>query len=166
MGRALVLGIGNTLRRDDGAGIAVVRAMKKKFIDDERVGFAEGMGLEPEHLMGYEMVFIVDAIADERVKPGELVKIDVDSIPGGPYLAHGGGVGEVIEWAQNLGIDLPWRIEVFGVGVEDCAGLGEGLTPKVHSAVERCAERLARRVRACLRLSTYRCAVMHNQLRI
>ena len=145
--KAVVVGIGNAYRRDDGAGLAVA----------DRVRGQGGVAVvsceqEPSRLLDAwvdtDLALVVDAVSS-GAEPGTVHRFDASerAVPSSVFRGstHALGVGEVIEVARALG-RLPGRVLVYGVEGEEFAA-GEGLTPAVATAVESLARELLEEVR-------------------
>jgi len=157
--RALLLGVGNTILTDDGVGIYVVRAVAQR-LDGEPI---EGLELDVEEastgglglldiMAGYGVVIIVDAVADERVRPGELCRVDLAQGAGHDvFCLHGVGLKTALELGRSIGQALPERVEVYGVGTQDVTTFGEECTPAVRAAIPEAAARPYRRLQALAR---------------
>ncbi len=117
-GRTLVLGLGNPLRGDDGAGVAVARILKKKGLPpgvDVMEGEMDGLSFL-EKAERYEKVIVVDA-ADMNLEPGEWRAFDLrPDLLKGDFGAstHQFGLGEALQLAETLGWKLP-PIRVYGI---------------------------------------------------
>lgn len=143
--RALLLGIGNTLRRDDGVGIAVAKAIESRKlpgVDVVAIGGEELNLMELWH--GYEQVFLVDAIQSGAL-PGTLHSFDAtrEEVPFTVFgrSTHSMSLAESVELARALG-SLPSHLNLYGVEGVDFE-LGEGLTAEVSSGVSALVERIA-----------------------
>lgn len=140
---ALLLGVGNVYRRDDGVGIAVMQQLGD--VPGLRVQEASGEGGALLELMQTAAtVFIVDAAASGAAA-GTIHRFDAH---GGPlptrffhYSTHAFSVAEAVELARALG-QLPERLIVYGIEGADF-GSGPGLTPAVAQAAAVVSERLA-----------------------
>jgi hydrogenase maturation protease len=138
---AVVIGVGNAYRGDDGVGLAVADALRERVPSAVSVVPCEQ---EPSRLLdawaGASAAFVVDAAAS-GAEPGTVHRFDAsrDPVPAGMFRSstHAFGVGDAIELARALG-KLPPRILVYGVEGGQFAA-GEGLTPPVEEAVERVA---------------------------
>jgi hydrogenase maturation protease len=145
--RALVIGLGNSYRRDDGVGPAVAERLRGR--RDVEVATCEQ---EPSRLLdawaGADLALVVDAVAS-GAEPGTVHRFDASerAVPSSVFRGstHAFGVGEVIELARALG-RLPGRVIVYGVeGAEFAAG--DGLSPAVAVAVEPLATELIEEAR-------------------
>ncbi len=142
MADTVVIGVGNPLRGDDGAGPAVVERIRTRLRGDAAAVSCSG---EPWDLIESwrcaRLAVVVDAMAS-GAPPGTVRRIDPDAetIPPQPAGAstHGMGLAEAIHLAGALR-RLPERIVVFGVEVAGCRH-GEGLSREVEAAVEEVTE--------------------------
>jgi hydrogenase maturation protease len=141
----LVIGVGNALRGDDAAGLAVARHV--------RAAAPAGItvlehGGEPASLLELwrdaHAAVVVDAI-DSGVAPGTVRRIDARRAPLpvalGSASTHGIGVAEAIELGRALD-RLPDRLVLFCVEGEDF-GPHPGLVPEVERALGAVAEAVA-----------------------
>jgi hydrogenase maturation protease len=132
----IVIGLGNAFRGDDGAGLAVARALG----DDPRVIVHEG---EPIDLLDrWEdagEVIVVDA-ARSGAAPGTVHRLDGLAEPvAAQGSTHAFGLAETLALARTLG-RAPERVTVYGIEGERFAA-GEELSPAVARAVEEvCSE--------------------------
>ncbi|MFX0096044.1 MAG: hydrogenase maturation protease [Candidatus Hodarchaeota archaeon] len=147
----IVLGIGNSVRMDDGAGIRVVErlsndnTLKKLKIT---FSFLNTGGLDIlDEIDGYKRAIIVDA-ADmpNQLKPGEIIhltdltKLAVDGIAG--VSSHGIGLLSVLKYAKTGGYQTPEFIEIYGIQVKETGYFSESLTSEVATGVNTLVERL------------------------
>ena len=135
--RTIVIGVGNPLRGDDAAGVAVAEHLRPRVPEGvEVVACSE----EPSRLMeaweGAESVVLVDTVSS-GAPPGTLHRFDAgdDAIPAHTFRSstHAIGIADTIELARALG-RLPRRVRVYGVEAGGFA-TGAELTPAVESAV-------------------------------
>jgi hydrogenase maturation protease len=134
--RAVVVGVGNSYRRDDGVGPAVADRLRARA--DVEVVTCE---LEPSRLLdawaGADVALVVDAVSS-GAEPGTIHRFDATerAVPDRVFRGstHALGVGDVIELARALG-RLPGRVLVYGVEGGEFAG-GQGLSPAVGAAVD------------------------------
>src|SRR5512136_1107161 len=72
--KTMVLGIGNPILRDDGVGLHVIEALRKRVHNPTvtlETATTGGLNLL-DLLRGYEKVILVDAVNQEEGKPGEV----------------------------------------------------------------------------------------------
>lgn len=137
----LVLGLGNTLRGDDGAGSAVIDALARRTDIPSDVRLIDGgtPGLETVlHLRDCERVIIVDAAA-MGLSPGAWMRFRREEADlRGTYSGlkgtlHGAGLAEALELGAALGI-LPEEIVIYGIQPRD-VDWSVGLSEEVQQAL-------------------------------
>ncbi len=147
----LLIGVGNPWRRDDGAGLELVRQLGARGTRDLHVAVREGdqAGLI-EDWRDAEDVVIVDA-ASSGCRPGTIHRHDAARGPLPVSLSrtssHAFGVAEAIELGRALG-RLPGKLVVYAIEGESF-GVGDGLSPAVRQAVDRLAGELLEREPTC-----------------
>jgi hydrogenase maturation protease len=138
----VVVGVGNALRGDDAAGLAVAELVRSRVSDDVVVKVCEQ---EPSRLVdaweGAAAAVVVDA-ASSAAEPGTVHRIDASAgeVPARVFRSstHAFGVGDVVELARALG-RLPERVIVYGIEGGDFAagtGLSEPVTAALPGVVE------------------------------
>jgi hydrogenase maturation protease len=138
-----VVGIGNILVGDDGAGIAVLNILKEKWERDPRVRFyaLEGDLYEiSDYLDTAESFLFVDAVAGSTA--GDIVESCFTPRAYAPSF-HQTDIGSVMQCMQALGITdpfPPWTL--WGITVDPPRQLSPTLSPVVAQAVGRLAEHL------------------------
>lgn len=140
--RTVILGLGNTILTDDGAGIYVVREIRTLItnhrspitIKEASLGGFNFIDL----LTGYDRAVIVDAIHTKDGTPGEFYELDTAALKPSARLSslHQIDFATACELAKNMGIDFPCEIAIFVMEVEDEFSFGERCTPKVAEAIE------------------------------
>lgn len=150
----VVIGVGNSLRRDDAAGLEVARALRAMAAGSEIVVREE----EGETLAlldaweGARAVVLVDAVCSGAA-PGTVHRIDASEGPLPDHLrssssTHAVGLAEAIELARALG-RLPARVVLFGLEGR-CFDAGSELSPELRALVDPLAERVLGEVRELL----------------
>ena len=140
-GSAVVIGIGNEFRRDDGAGPAVLarlhgrvpRGVELLVTDGEPAGLIEAWA-------GALLAVIVDAVRAEPAVPGRLHRLVLHQAGAAevrPVSSHGLGLDSAIGLAQALD-RMPGALIVHAVEAADL-GQGPGLTPPVAAAIDTLA---------------------------
>jgi len=140
-GRAVVIGVGNEFRRDDGAGPAVVARLRGQLPDDVCLLVSDG---EPTRLIeawaGAPLAVIVDAVRAEPTVPGRLHRLVLHRAGANvasPASSHGLGLDCAIGLAQALD-RMPGTLILHAVEIAD-AGQGTGMTPAVAAAIDALA---------------------------
>ena len=130
---AVVIGIGNDLRRDDGVGPAVAAAVARLRLPQVRVLTCPA---EPTAVLdaweGSRLAILVDAAAGVpagQVRTGALDDL-AESVP---VSSHDLGLRQTYDLGRALG-RAPDTVLVVAVGVAD-TGYGTGLSPAVTAAL-------------------------------
>ncbi|MFI7680112.1 hydrogenase maturation protease [Actinophytocola sp. NPDC049390] len=133
---AVVIGVGNEYRRDDGIGPAVAARVADVRGPGVRVVITDG---EPARLLdawtGTDVTVVVDAVVVRDPSPGRVHRLTVDALPEGQAVpsSHGMGIPEAVELARALN-RLPGRLVFYTVEIGD-TGYGTGLSAPVAAAV-------------------------------
>ncbi len=139
--RTLVLGLGNPVLRDDSVGIRTVRLLKSHINNpDIEIGESSLGGLDfIDLLSGYGRVILVDAMKTASVRPGTVKKFCLWDAPPGERLvsSHGVDLATAVRLGRTLGADIPEKIEIVAIEVEDNTSFGEDMTPRVEQAIPR-----------------------------
>ncbi len=146
----VILGIGQSLRHDDGLGPASVQVWQESYPDMARLPFvkvelAELPGLALLNLLeGTEVAVVVDAIQGGD-SPGRIHQItdkDLLAFSAGSDSAHGWGVAETLAIGRKVNADsLPKELTIIGVEGADFS-IGEGLTNAILNQIPRVAEKI------------------------
>jgi hydrogenase maturation protease len=132
---AVVIGIGNTYRRDDGVGIAVAEEISRLSLPGVRVVTSSG---EPGGILdawnSARLAIIVDAAAGDGSRPGRIRRWTPDELsPSKVVSSHAIGLSDTYALGEAVK-QLPDRLVVLTVDVADTDN-GVGLTPAVAVAV-------------------------------
>ena len=140
--KVAIIGIGNTLMSDDGAGVRVLELLTDIPDNVELVELATGGMTLLHELDGLDRAIIIDAV-DFGGKPGEVrvfTPDDVTSIKTVGYSLHDLDILKVLDLARTMGT-LPR--EVFIVAVQPGSlEMGEGLSSEVEGALGELARRI------------------------
>jgi hydrogenase maturation protease len=140
----LVIGVGNLLRCDDGAGVHVVNRLKELAPQIDAVDAAMG-GVEIlEAMKGYDRVIIVDSIRT-GAKPGTIYRVNVADGEEPPRISSSHGVDLVttLELGRRLmHEEMPPEQILIGIEAEDTLNFGVSCTPRVEAAVDRVVEEI------------------------
>jgi hydrogenase maturation protease len=142
----LVIGTGNALRRDDGAGLEAAREVRRAGIE-VREAYGDLSGLA-DLWAGRQRVIVVDAVRTGAVV-GTVHRLDAVAKPLPAIFSrrstHAIGIAEAVELVRALG-RLPRSLVVYGIEGSDFAQ-GEGLTPEVARATKEAADRIVQEAR-------------------
>ncbi len=137
----LVLGIGQSLRGDDTAGLEAVRLWREKYPQTAalvRVETSEqpGVGLL-DLLQGMDAAVIVDAVRSQA-SAGRVVRIppeELEAFGAEAGSTHGWGMAETLGLGRSIDPDLA-RCQVTLIGITGGNfGMGEGLSREVAQAL-------------------------------
>ena len=146
----VVIGIGQTLRGDDGAGLAAMQLWQQFYPDsagrpDLRVEMAElpGIGLLTL-LEGAKAAVLVDAVRS-GAPPGTIYRLSEADLSGAldsSASAHGWGVAETLILGRQLTPQqMPVSIQLVGIEAGEL-GMGETLSPAIVAALPSAAEQI------------------------
>lgn len=146
--QAVVIGVGNPYRRDDGVGPALIAALERSRPPGVTLIVSDG---EPARLIdawsGAALAVVVDAVLLDRPEPGRIHRSALDPArPGltlpepqaGAASTHGLGIPDAIRLAQALG-RVPDRLVTFAVEAASI-GFGTGLSPAVAASLRALTE--------------------------
>ncbi len=116
----LILGLGNPLMADDGAGIQVINLLRQMSLPaGVRVqdGGTAGVGLVPE-LEGYQRAILVDC-ASFGAKPGEWRRFSLQETKllgpdDNPLSLHNASLRDALRLAEALGVLSP-EVTIYGI---------------------------------------------------
>ena len=151
-----VIGVGQSLRGDDAAGLEAVRLWQKKYPQTAarlRVELSElpGLGLL-DLLDGMEAAILVDAVQAEA-DFGRLILLGPDKLASfspDARSAHGWGVAETLQLGRSLDPEgTQCRVTLLGIVGRDFT-LGAGLSLEVQKALAGAAESIEKEVQDLL----------------
>ena len=135
--KTLVAGIGNELRGDDDAGLAVARLLRPALSAEVTVVEVNDNATSlMDHLAGHDVAIIIDA-AQSASPPGTIHRYDASENPlpesQSRQSTHGITLGSILELARLQG-ELPNKVLVFGIEGKQFAH-GADMSPDVKNAV-------------------------------
>lgn len=146
---AVVIGVGNPFRRDDGAGTAIAAMVSEHELPGVTVISCDG---EPSRLLdawaGAELAIVVDAIRCGSPEPGQVHRREHPQAwpQAGTASTHGLGIEQAILLGQVLD-RMPRRLVLFGVEAQDY-GHGQGMSAPVAEALPGLARAVLAEVQA------------------
>ncbi|GAA2806655.1 hydrogenase maturation protease [Kribbella solani] len=153
MTTAVVIGVGNEYRRDDGIGPALVAALEDRWLPAVKLIGSDG---EPARLIddwaGVPLAIVVDAVLCDPSTPGEFYRTEVPldhpgAAPSAPTEPPGAGAHPHSAGSHSLGIPdalrlgqaverLPGRLVVYAVEAADVS-FGTEFSAPVAAALPR-----------------------------
>jgi hydrogenase maturation protease len=147
MTRTLLLGLGNSILKDDSAGLKIVRELSKRIaerdVDIEEASLANMDLLES--IGSYDRLIIVDSIKTEGGRPGELYQLGLDDLRSSLHLssAHDINLATALELGKRLDMPVPKEIRIYAIEIEDNQTFSETCSPCVEGAIPRIVEEIA-----------------------
>lgn len=145
--KTLIMGLGNTVLRDDAAGIMVARCVYSR-IKKEDVDFVElscGGWRFIDYLRGYDKIVIIDVMySDSRI--GECRRIEPESVKASmrTQYSHGMGFFQALELARRTGMASAVKVSVYAVTAQSIYEFGEGLSREIAEKVPLICEEIIR----------------------
>jgi hydrogenase maturation protease len=139
--KILVLGIGNPILSDDGAGIRVAQEVGNQ-LDDPQVTVAEtseaGLRLL-DSIMGYDKVIIIDAVQTEKGQAGQIYRMGPEDFSFAKHLSspHQINLVTALELGNALDLAMPQKITIFAVEAKDITTFSEKCTTEVEQAIPK-----------------------------
>jgi hydrogenase maturation protease len=141
---AVVVGIGDRHRRDDGVGPAVVDLLAGRGLDATLVSSDGETSALVELLRGRDLAFLVDTVQAEPSHPGRVHRFVVTR-PAYAHVcaaaSHGNAVSRAVDLVRQFDRQ-PNQMVVFAIESAD-TGHGSGLSAAVAAAARRVAEEIA-----------------------
>jgi hydrogenase maturation protease len=140
--RTLILGVGNTVRSDDGVGVhiasRIARAGTPENVDVAHAG-TSGLGML-DLVAGYDRLIIVDAIDCGR-PPGAILQLAPDDLGENATLnainPHQGDLVTILETGRRLGLEITRDVRIVAVQIQDATTFSECCTPAVGAAIDQ-----------------------------
>jgi len=150
--KTLILGMGNPILSDDAVGL-VLAAMLRSKVPEADVAASAMIGLSLfDLIIGYDRIFIIDAMATKEGRMGELKKIGEDDRCGTLHLftSHGLNIFELMELGVQCGFEMPRLTAVYGVEIGNEVAFDESLSPELYEKLPTIAEEIINDINAVL----------------
>jgi len=139
--KTLVLGLGNPILSDDGAGIRVAQEVGKQLNDPQiTVSETSAAGLSLlDSIVGYDKVIIIDAIQTKKGQAGQIYRMKSEDFSFAKHFSspHQTNLVTALELGKMLGLVMPQKITIFAVEAKDIASFSEKCTPEVERAIPK-----------------------------
>lgn len=123
------MGIGNTIRGDDGIGIYIAEEIKKKLVNKKNNVTVISTGTAGLNLLdlivGYSKLIIIDSIqVSSNNELGHIFKLEVNQInsSNNHFNSHDIDFSKLFKIGKKLGIKLPKEIRIYGIGISSVKG--------------------------------------------
>jgi len=146
--KTLFLGIGNTIRGDDGIGIYVTEEIKKKlsYKKSNRINVinTETTGLNLlELIVGYSKLIIIDSIQvsiDSEL--GQVYELKVNRFNSANYYpgSHDIDFSMLFRIGKKFKIKLPKDIKIYGIGIFSVKGFKQRCNPQLINMIPDIAQ--------------------------
>jgi hydrogenase maturation protease len=147
--RTRIIGLGNSILSDDGAGIYAAREAARRLAAAGRNGVdiveSEVAGFALMELMaGWERILLVDSIQFDGLEPGTVLRLDAADLRTSLRLrsVHEIDLPTVLELGRRMGLAMPREVLIFGIQAQDALTLGEQLTPAAAAGVRRAVDQI------------------------
>lgn len=145
----MVIGVGNVIQMDDGAGIHTLRELEKLPMPEEVElfdGGTLGIDLMP-WIEGREKLIFIDSVKAD-MEPGTLFKFTPDDLnydEAPKTSVHQIGLIESLQMISIIG-KAPEKIVIFGIQ-PDIIDWGEELTPSISKAIPKLVEHILNEIK-------------------
>ncbi len=146
MVKTVIIGLGNTVLTDDGAGVYTARILRERLGSEVEILEAETAGMDlMEMLAGHKRAIIIDAIMLDDVQPGTVFRLSPDDLRITPRLAscHDIDVVTALELGRRLGFSMPEEVIIYAIQGEDMLTLNEGCLETVAKVLPMVADEIA-----------------------
>jgi len=142
--RTLILGLGNLILTDDGAGIKIARKMKEMNPNLDVVETCEAGITLLEHIAGYDKLVIIDSIKTEQGKPGEFYTLRLEDFKPAmdSSLSHGVDIATAFEVGKGLGYIMPQSVSIYAIEIKDNLTFAEECTQEIEKRIPLLAKQI------------------------
>lgn len=137
--KVLVMGLGNDLIADDGAGIEAARMLQRELADAPGVEVREcsmsGIALL-EEFIDFDRVILIDAVKTLKRPVGTINELRLEDL--GEVIApspHYAGLPEMLALAREMELDFPEEFIIYSIEVGDPYTIGGRMTRPVIEAL-------------------------------
>ena len=143
--KTIVVGLGNPILTDDGAGVkvayAVEEALSPNIPENITVTEASVGGLRlMELLVGYDRVILIDAIMTKRHDYGHVHELTLDDLrqitpTEHSASAHDTSLVTALDAGERMGLHMPSTFNIIAIEVENVMDFSDEPTPAVAAAI-------------------------------
>ena len=144
--KTLIIGLGNTIKGDDGVGIYVARELKSR-LNDNNIDIKEThySGLKLMDLVyDYEKVVIIDALKDGSKGAGEvrLFKPQNNNFSETSHNLHNMNFVKNYSLLKKTYPRIPENLKIIGIGIKGTDGFKEDLSPEIKRKLPEITRRV------------------------
>ena len=147
--KTLILGLGNSILRDDRIGLDVARFVHKELkIPDCDLVESQLVGANILDLIcGYKALIVIDAIKTKNGKDGDVYQLSLDDLPKQKRSnsPHNVGLYWTIKMGEELGMEVPEEIRIYAIEVNDPFNFGEELTDTMKRLLPEIVDRILKK---------------------
>ncbi len=142
--------MGNPYRCDDTIGLKIAETLKKD-IKNKMVtiksGSIDGLAMLDE-IIGFDKVILVDSINTKSGMPGDISKIELDSITSNSSLAASHTIDFItaLRMGKKFGYKMPEKIYVYAVEIKDNDTFSEECTEQVSTSIPEVVKRIKKEI--------------------
>jgi len=142
--KTLILGLGNPILSDDGAGLRVAKALEDRLNQEEVTVMETSVaGLDfLDLLAGYDRAIIIDAVQTVGGKAGQIYRLEPEAFDTTRHAStpHDVNFATALELGNKLGLALPQKIIIFAIEVENVMEFSDQPTPAVAAVIPQVTE--------------------------
>jgi len=150
-----IIGLGNSILRDDGVGIYAAREVRRRLADEGHDGGVDIVESEVagfalmELMAGWKQVILIDSIQFDDLKPGTVVRINPDDLHTSLRIrsVHDINLPTALELGRRLGLEMPAELTIFGIQAKDALTFGESLTDAAERGMHEAVDLVLREIR-------------------
>lgn len=148
--KTLILGIGNTIRGDDGIGIAVIRRLRERNLPgDVHLSESQRGGIDLLDLMkGYGRTIIIDSIKTKGGKPGDIYRMLAEDLKNAekPHTSHGLGLMNIMDLGTYTEQSMPEEVVIYAIEIDKIDDFCENITDSVTQSIPEVIESILKEV--------------------
>ncbi len=142
--KTLILGLGNSILRDDRIGLDVARLVHNTLkLPDCDLVESQLIGANILDLIyGYKTLIVIDAIKTKNGEEGDIYQLSLDDLPKQKRtnLPHNTGLYWTIQMGRKLGMEIPDEFRIYAIEVNDPFHFGEELTDTMKELLPKIVE--------------------------
>ncbi len=138
--------MGNPYRCDDTIGLKIAEILKKDIKNKTatiKSGSIDGLAMLDE-IIGFDKVILVDSINTKSGVPGDVYKIELDSVTSNSSLAASHTIDFItaLRMGKKFGYKMPEKIYVYAVEIKDNNTFSEKCTEQVSASIPEVVKRI------------------------